>query len=129
MIPVEPGLGVQDVDAGRSAMHEQEDDLFGSRLEVRLPDGQRVGLCGGGGKPVRLGQEAGQAQHAEAAGRVSQHGAAGQQRGTLQLFPWILDHEITSSTVQSLAESDPGSGSQTRIAWFLLSRSCPRNPI
>ena len=63
-------LGVEEIDVRRPAGHEEEDDALGLRLEHRRLDGQRV--VGVGGAGVVGGEQAGEADHAEAVGEGAQ---------------------------------------------------------
>ncbi len=45
-------------------MHEEKDDAFGARRELRRPDGERAG-CAGGGCERLFAKQTGQRQTAE----------------------------------------------------------------
>ena len=68
----EDRLGVEEIDVRRAAGHEQEDDALGLRLEHGRLDGERVVGVGGAGAAVVGGEEAGEADQAEAVGEGAQ---------------------------------------------------------
>ena len=69
-------MGSKSIDVRRPAGHEQEDDALGLGREMRRLDGQRVVGVGGAGAAVVGGEQAGEAEHAEAVGEGAQSLAA-----------------------------------------------------
>jgi hypothetical protein len=70
VVRVEARLGVERVDARRAAVHEQEDHALGLRREVRRARPHCHRILRRGTPVVR--EQAGQAEHAEAAGGIAQ---------------------------------------------------------
>ena len=71
-------LGVEGVHLRGAAVHEQEDDALGRRLEHRRPGGERiVGRLRLGSQQAFAGQHGGQAQRAEAAADPAEHVTTG----------------------------------------------------
>ena len=76
VVLVEGRLGVEGVDLRRAAVHEQEDDALGPRLEMRRPGRERGWRSGGASSAPEesfAGQHAGQAEGAEAAADAAEH--------------------------------------------------------
>ncbi len=86
LVVLQGGLGVERIDVRRPAVHEQEDQALGPRREVRRVRRQRVERDGRllgprrGGEEPGVGEDAGQAEGAEAAPDAGEQVATGQRR-------------------------------------------------
>jgi hypothetical protein len=78
------GLRVERVDVRRPAVQEEVDDTLGLAPEMRRLGGQRIAVRPGAGGPAQgsfVGEQAGEAQRAQAQGRAPQEFPAVQAKG------------------------------------------------